>query len=66
MAAQLIQHGRDHGLPGYMHYRQLCGLGHVKEFSDLNTTMSPDVIFALSSVYGYDFKIFREIKKFNF
>lgn len=53
LAAQLLQQGRDHGLPGYVYYRQLCGLGEVKKFPDLNGSMPQDVIQALRTVYGY-------------
>ena len=30
-----IQRGRDHGIPPYTKYRELCGLTPVKEFYDL-------------------------------
>ncbi|ODN04056.1 Peroxidasin [Orchesella cincta] len=52
LAAQLLQQGRDHGLPGYIHYRELCGLGEVKDYFDLNATMAADVIDSLRTLYS--------------
>ncbi|OXA60413.1 Peroxidasin [Folsomia candida] len=51
LAAQLIQQGRDHGIPGYVFYRELCGLGKVSNFSELRGTMSNQVIASLSILY---------------
>jgi len=45
-----IQRGRDHGLPGYNYYRELCGLSFAKSFDDLYN-IPRQVIQKLKSVY---------------
>uniref|UniRef100_A0A0N5BLV9 peroxidase n=1 Tax=Strongyloides papillosus TaxID=174720 RepID=A0A0N5BLV9_STREA len=39
-----IQRGRDHGIPGYVAWRDMCNLPKVKDFDDLNTTITSAVI----------------------
>ncbi|XP_047106680.1 uncharacterized protein LOC124775853 [Schistocerca piceifrons] len=51
LAAQIIQHGRDHGLPDYTKWRKFCSLPDVRSFRDLADVMSPAVISALQKVY---------------
>jgi len=53
LAAQVIQHGRDHGLPGYTLWRKFCGLPPVTSFRDLTDVMSLQVVASLRKVYRY-------------
>lgn len=47
-----IQRGRDHGLPGYVEYRQACNLEpSVGKFEDLTTVMKSGVIKKLKGLY---------------
>ncbi|KZS19290.1 Chorion peroxidase [Daphnia magna] len=43
--------GRDHGLPGYNTYRQVCGLPPVTSFQELLKIMDRSVVNRLASVY---------------
>lgn len=38
-----IQRGRDHGLPGYNHYREYCGLSPAKSFDDFVDSIPREV-----------------------
>ncbi|XP_028982628.1 peroxidasin homolog [Diachasma alloeum] len=49
--AQVIQEGRDHGLPSYTGWRAFCQLPEVKTFRDLEGTMSKETIDRLQRVY---------------
>ncbi|XP_033207455.1 uncharacterized protein LOC117167015 [Belonocnema kinseyi] len=51
-AAQMIQQGRDHGLPPYIKWRSYCDLPSVNEFRDLQETMLSETIERLQRVYS--------------
>merc|ERR1712010_194482 len=51
LVAVNVQRGRDHGLPGYARYREICGLGKVRQWSDLRKNMRPTDIESLRSTY---------------
>ena len=38
-----IQRGRDHGLPGYIHYRELCGGSKITSFYQLGPNIAQEV-----------------------
>lgn len=50
-AAQIIQQGRDHGLPPYVRWRSFCNLPHIVNFENLRGTMSKNTIDRLRKVY---------------
>jgi hypothetical protein len=51
LAAQIIQAGRDHGLPGYVYYRELCGLRKPVSFEDMKEIMPQEVVDSLRNLY---------------
>ena len=51
LASINIQRGRDHGLPGYAQYRQLCSGAPVTSFTSLLAVMSEEAVGELKSVY---------------
>ena len=51
LAAQIIQQGRDHGVPGYAEWRGFCDLPPVSRFEDLRSVMADSVISKLRQVY---------------
>jgi len=42
-----VQRGRDHGLPPYNEWRQVCGYEKVKTWKDLEEYMEPQVIILI-------------------
>nr|AIP87047.1 peroxicentin [Macrotermes barneyi] len=48
-----IQRGRDHGLPGYNHYRKFCGLPSAKSFDGFLDVMSKSTVAKLKDLYAH-------------
>ena len=46
-----IQRGRDHGLPSYNEYRDLCRIGKARDFQDLAPIIPQHKIAHLQQVY---------------
>lgn len=51
--ADIIQRGRDHGLPTYVDVRHSCGLGRAEDFHELNNTVDDATIGLLRSNYKH-------------
>ena len=52
LAALSLKQGRDHGIPGYIHMRRLCGLSRIYTFNDLAKEFSDESIATeMSEVY---------------
>jgi len=47
-----IQRGRDHGLPGYNKYREICMGNKATQWSDLRKSMDPQGIEHLKKMYN--------------
>lgn len=46
-----VQRGRDHGIPGYNAWREVCGLNRINSFEDLANVMNPAAAQAMSRLY---------------
>ena len=53
LVALNIQRGRDHGLPGYVAYREACGLGTANKFDDLSSNIPPNVSITFSVIFAF-------------
>jgi peroxidase len=49
-----MQRGRDHGLPGYIFYREACGSGPIGSFEDFSNNMTPEVSGIFLNSYNHD------------
>uniref|UniRef100_T1IMR5 Peroxidase n=1 Tax=Strigamia maritima TaxID=126957 RepID=T1IMR5_STRMM len=47
-----VQRGRDHGVPGYVFWRQMCGLSAPRNFQELRGFIRADALAALERVYS--------------
>ena len=54
LAAINMQRGREHGLPGYNEFRELCGLPRITDFIQLNDIMINNTALAYGSVYRWE------------
>ena len=53
LVALNIQRGRDHGLPGYNAFRELCGLGRVNSFQLLADLIPAKLVERLRLLYSH-------------
>ena len=51
LVALNLQRGRDHGLPGYNAFRELCGLKRVKNFNGFADVMPNQIVERLELIY---------------
>merc|ERR1712013_525903 len=59
LVAVNIQRGRDHGLPGYNKYREICTGSKAKDWADLRKSIEPRHIEKMRRIY----KSVEEIRK---
>ena len=53
LVALNVQRGRDHGLPGYNAFRELCGLGRVNSFQLLADLIPAKLVERLRLLYSH-------------
>ncbi|CAG9862575.1 unnamed protein product [Phyllotreta striolata] len=54
LAAMNVHRGRDHALPGYLAYREFCGMAPVRSFDDLKREIGDaNVRRKLQKLYGH-------------
>merc|ERR1719309_981569 len=51
LVALNIQRGRDHGLPPYNDWREICQLGRANSFEDLNRHFTPNSVQVFRNMY---------------
>jgi len=53
LIAMNIQRGRDHGLPGYNAYREICAVGRAKNWTDFTDFIQPKYVEKLKNTYRH-------------
>merc|ERR1719209_2092574 len=53
LVALNIQRGRDHGLPGYNAFRELCGIKRVTDFEYFNDLIPIKIVERLKLIYDH-------------
>lgn len=51
IAAQIIQKGRDHGIPSYTEWRKYCNQPDVKTFNDLGNYIPKSIVKIFQKLY---------------
>jgi peroxidase len=46
-----VQRGRDHGLPGYNDFREVCGMPRIQTFEELDKVMRPGSAPIMAELY---------------